>query len=1060
MQQRWVPEPWSVDLVGRGWPFWLAVCALLGLTAQPVIAEEPSAKFLEKLKQAGYYDMAAAYIEQLQTEPSLSPQAKLALSYEQGDVLWKQSLNTRDPKARDEAIAKAQAKLAQFLKDAPKHANASDALLSLARMSYLRGQTLRKLAEKSPPDKREPQMAAARTQLAEAKKHLEASEKEAIEFLTPLNAKLKKQEELTKEEEDLKDKFFPALLEVRLLLGEALYENALTYDPKSKEYKDGLAASNKEFGEAYEKYAREGLKKRFGAGFRARTYQARNAILLGNYSDAKNYAWEVFATENIPAGIFKPAQRIAFEAMLLEGKFEASWKDVEAAMKDLPRISTPLDAEIFYYAALLAEKTSAAAKAPAEKNRIKALAIKYTTALLRFKIAFEFYPETRDLAKRLEIKNASSGGQSFAELNLEAKQVYGQYAESYEKWQNFQGPDTERKELLEQRDAMYEASFDAASSALAGAPRSTPSDDLAFLRFIICSYHSQQKNYYEAINFGEATALGGPTNRLALKGAGIALRSLHLARKELLDLKKKGTPVPEIELKDLTDHLGRSASYLLANWSTSPEADGARMLLASTEVEDGRLENAAKIIAAMDPKGTTQAAALLMLGTTAAQKYYTGTFGQDKTEDSAKAVLPFKPYITSALKPAVLAMQADEKSGLDERGVMGAYFYLLIKLREDISDLDALKIIEHPKEGILAKLKAGSEDIPDQITFSLAQIIFQMYLLNGKAESAIAMVDQLEKLAAKKMDEELKKKVNGIIIGAGRELEKQIKDIRDKDPAKATKLAGMFAGLLDKLAEKAASLEFTNLYAISESYLNLAETDPARKNELLKKAEGIYSTIIERAAKEPEFVKTASTRQIIRVKQIGVIRARGDFKDAYAKLKVLLKPKQAILPAQREAAQVLVQWANSEPAGSKLRGELLSKASNGDYDETNKDLQVIWGWNKLRKVTHSLPTFKTDTNVQNLFYEATLNMAQIRHQQGIELKEGEANKPKYFQAAKTIISDAFDQESFNQSALKPDIEKVLKSIQGAQKVPAIGLQEFIEQKKKQEAATAVTAAGN
>ncbi len=44
------------------------------------------------------------------------------------------------------------------------------------------------------------------------------------------------------------------------------------------------------------------------------------------------------------------------------------------------------------------------------------------------------------------------------------------------------------------------------------------------------------------------------------------------------------------------------------------------------------------------------------------------------------------------------------------------------------------------------------------------------------------MVDQLEKLAAAKMDDELKKKVNGIIIGAGRELEKQIKDIRVKDP--------------------------------------------------------------------------------------------------------------------------------------------------------------------------------------------------------------------------------------------------------------------------------------
>lgn len=1058
MQHRWVLQAWRLDLVGRGWPFWLAVCALLGLTIQPVSAEEPSAKFLEKLKQANYYDMAEVYIEQLQADPNLGAEAKLALSYEQGDVLWKQSLSTRDPKARDAAIAKAQEKLAQFLKDAPQHANASDALLSLARMSYLRGQTLRKLAEKSPPDKREPQLAAARTQLAEAKKYLEASEKQAVEFLTPLNAKLKKQEALTAEEEDIKDKFFPALLEVRLLLGEALYENALTYAPKSKEYKDGLAASNKEFGEAYAKYAQEGLKKRFGAGFRARTFQARNAILLGNYRDAKDYAWQVFTTENIPASIYKPAQRIAFEAMLLEGKFEDSWKDVEAAMKDLPRISTPLDAEIFYYAALLAEKTAAAAKTPNDKAKLKASAVKFTTALLRFKSAFEFYAETRELAKRLEIKNASSGNLTFAELNLEAKQVYGQYLESYEKWQHFQGPEDERKELLEQRNAMNEAAFDAVSSALAAAPRSASLDDLAFLRYFLCSYHSQQKNYLEAISFGEATPQVG-TKTLALSAAGITLRSLHLARKELLDLKKKGTPVSDSELSDLSKHLGRAANYLMANWSTSPEADGARMILASTEVEDGRLENAAQIIAAMDPQKPTQAAALLMLGTTAAQKYYTGTYGQEKTDDTVKAAEPFKPYVASALKPAILALQADGGTGLDERGVMGAYFYLLIKLREDINDPDVLKIIEHPKQGILAKLKAGSEDIPDQITFSLAQIIFQAYLLNGKAESAIAMVDQLEALAAKNMDEELKKRVNGIIIGAGRELEKQIKDIRDKDPAKAAKLAGTFAGLLDKLAEKAASLEFTNLYAISESYINLAETDPTRKNDLLKKAEGIYTTIIDRAAKEPEFVKTANTLQIIRVKQIGVIRARGDFKDAYAKLKVLLKPRQAILPAQKEAAQVLVQWANTEPAGSKLRAELLAKAANGDYDDANKDLQVIWGWNKLRKVLYSLPTFKTDSNVQELFHESSLNTAQIRFQQGLDLKEGEANKPKYYDLAKRIISEAFNTDSFEQSAHKPEFDKLLRSIQGAQKLPTIGLQELIDQQQKRDAATPVSTAG-
>lgn len=1051
MQQRWVSPQSMNSQFDRHWPLWLVLLFAVSFLTPRANAEEPSSKFLEKLKQSNYFDVAAIYIEQLQKNPSLSADEKMALNYEQGDILGKQGLNTRDPKQRDEILAKAQAKLSEFLKAAPKHKNASDALLSLARMSFTRGQVLRKISEKLPPDKREEQMGGARAQFAEAKKYLEESEKQAVEYLTPLNAKLKKQETLTKEEEDIKDKFFPALLEVRYLLGEVLYENALTYSPKAKEYKDNLTAANKEFSEAYAKYGK------LGVGYKARTNQARNLILLGNYRDAKEYAWEVFTTEDIPASIFKPAQRIAFEAMLLEGKFEESFKEVEAGMKDLPRISTPLDAEIFYFAAAIAERASATSKTPKDKDRIKALAIKYTRDLLRFKMGFEFYAETRELAKRLEIKNATSGSQSYAELNLEAKQVYGQYTESYDKWQNFQGPDDERKELLEQRDAMHEATFDAVTSALAAAPRSALPDDLAFFRYFLSTYHSQKKQYPEAIVFGEATALGGANNRFALKAASLTLRSLSLARRELLDLKKSGKPVADSELNSLGQHLARAANYLIATWSNTPEADGARSILAQSELEDGRFDEAAKVIAKMDPKGTAHAPALMSLGSAAAQKYYNGMYGRDKSDESEKAAQVYKPYIGSALKPALLSM-LEQKTGLDSRGVLGAYFFLLIKLREDVSDPDVLKLIDHPTNGILAKLKANSADIPEEIKFSLAQIMFQAFLLNGKAESAIAMVDQLEAQAAKNMDDELKKKVNAIIIGAGKELEKQIKDVRDTNPAKAAKLAGTFAGLLDKLAEKAATLDFANLYAISESYVNLAETDTTRKADLLKKAETIYNTIIQRDLKEPDFVKSDNSLQIIKVKQVGVIRARGDYKDAYAKLKEMLKPKPAFLAGQIEAAQVLQQWANSEAAGSKARFDLLGKALVGEYDDAKTDLQVIWGWRKLRQVLEVQKDFATNTNIRNMFFDVSLNYAQVRYLMSLESKVAE-NKTKGLNSAKAIIENTYDKDaSLGNPAMKAEFEKLLKSLQSALKQSPNGFQEFIDNQKKNEATTAVSAA--
>lgn len=206
-------------------------------------------------------------------------------------------------------------------------------------------------------------------------------------------------------------------------------------------------------------------------------------------------------------------------------------------------------------------------------------------------------------------------------------------------------------------------------------------------------------------------------------------------------------------------------------------------------------------------------------------------------------------------------------------------------------------------------------------------------------------------------------------------------------------------------------------------------------------------------------MKSENTLQIIRVKQIGVIRARGEYKDAYAKLKAMLKAKPNVLAAQKEAAQVLLDWAAAEPAGSKNRVDLLKKAASGDADDANPDLRMVWGWSKLRTSMYNQPTFKTDQNVRDFFFQASQRMAEVRYRIGLELKEGDPNKPKYFEAAKKIIQDTHNDidEGMGGPALKGDFEKLLKSIQTALKSPPNGFQEFIEQRKKSEAATTAAA---
>ena len=77
--------------------------------------------------------------------------------------------------------------------------------------------------------------------------------------------------------------------------------------------------------------------------------------------------------------------------------------------------------------------------------------VAFVRGLLRYKASFDFYAQTREVAKRLGVK-VDGGKGSYDELLLEFSQANESYREAYEKARNYQGSAEEGKVLDQERE--------------------------------------------------------------------------------------------------------------------------------------------------------------------------------------------------------------------------------------------------------------------------------------------------------------------------------------------------------------------------------------------------------------------------------------------------------------------------------------------------------------------------------------------------------------------------------------------------------------------------------
>ena len=91
--------------------------------ADSAAADDPR-KFVDALRQRGYLDTAADYLDHLSKDARLPDDMKRIVPFEQGTVLIEGAASINDVQQRNWQLDQAQAKLKQFLDANPDHEQA------------------------------------------------------------------------------------------------------------------------------------------------------------------------------------------------------------------------------------------------------------------------------------------------------------------------------------------------------------------------------------------------------------------------------------------------------------------------------------------------------------------------------------------------------------------------------------------------------------------------------------------------------------------------------------------------------------------------------------------------------------------------------------------------------------------------------------------------------------------------------------------------------------------------------------------------------------------------
>ncbi len=979
-----------------------AAVGLALATAGTGHAAEQARRFLDALREQGYYDTALDYIEQLRESPHCPEDLKESLDYEAAITLMSGSLASRDSKMRIGFLDQARDKFEAFLRLNPRHALAPNARMQLANVLVERGRFKMEQADKpgvSDEDKGKLQ--------SDARKLFQEAQKVFVElerFFTQEHKKFpkvidpKETKKLAEREEVRKN-----MLNARLLLATVAFEIAKTHPPDSKEFKEEMGAAAKQFNELYNRY------KTWLAGLYARMWEGRCYKELGDKKSletAEAIFKEILLQPDEPQAfrdmknkslilymetLCLPKLKKHQEALKLAQEWEKSARPNEE--------SSPDGLAIRFLAAEAARETLKGLKENDDG---------YREAFREARRNYEFvsrFDGKHQLEARNRLRELTGGKRLEARTFAEARD-YGkaaldemQAADVELRIKESQGPvDDKTREQYESR--MRLAREEAVSyfhKALELAARGPTSEelvnDLNNIRYYLTYLYWTSGDLYEAAVLGEFLTRRYPDSAGARSAAKVAMAAWVKLRAGIAKSEDRS-----FETKKLTD----LAEFIAGRWTGRPEAEEATVMLVRSAVADQDPQRAMQYLQRLPEKSMKRAEAEVLVGQSLWSAYIRAGLRPADERPKQEELDAMVSKAQKLLEEGIARLRQDaEDTGAIDYTLLSAVLSLAQIYVDAGAPKKALEKLEDEKIGPLT-LVASKHSATDRGTFRTQtyKAALRAYVADQQMDKAEAAMNSLEELMSEGGDAEADAKLTQIYISLGLELEKQLKRLREQGKTElANAVQNGFELFLTRISNRPGN-SFNSLHWVAETFYSLGagldpgtREPPAQARKYYEKARDTFEKILAGLA-DGSLEASSGAKYGLMIRQARCMRRLGEYDAAMDQLVEVIKENPMMVDVQIEAAYTYQEWATQEGKAGYYK-YAVQGGRKARRKEDNQIVYLVWGWGKLARLV------MRSASHRDVFHEARYNLALCYFEYAKTL--GSEERKKYLQDAEKSI---------------------------------------------------------
>jgi tetratricopeptide (TPR) repeat protein len=943
-------------------------------------AKEQAEEFVAGLRGRGLYDLTLDYLSQMESSPLADDAFKPRIAYLRGVTLIDEARQATDAGDQSKLLDRARAELDRFVAANPASAAGAEAQTQLATVLVEQAKRLADQANELPAgvtytEQRDKGRAAARQRLDQAQPMFRG----AAEFYTAAIDKLPKtpDQKAPSDAGDSRQDLRGRLAQVSVLAAQARFEQAATYPPDTKKFRELNEAAAKELAALFDQYSK------WLVGFYARLYEGRCYQALGDYQRAEGCFEEIISQSSVTPAFRKlisSAYGYQTECYLAQKKFDEAIAGAKAWLGDAhgPEAQEPEWLALrFHMAEALQQKSDAAATSGAERRKL--LAEAREAYRLVAASPGEFQREARAAGAAL-----MKGDEPRKDQPRDFKAAYeaGKEAMASVNAATMALPSAEKNnpaalpELQSQADEGKEEARQNFRLALGLVDDKTDRDQVNEVRYFLCWLCWDHGDYYDSAALGEFLARRYSDHPSAEAAAKLALASYDKLYRAASPSDGKQPPDTEFEAR----HMAKIAEFITRRWPGSPTAEAAMRILVSYAIRNDRIDEARAMI------GQISAAARPALESQLGNAMWGRYLELSQAEGAARPDdAKLKTLRSQALELLQSGFDDARKSGTITESSVTSGLYLAQSLLADGKFAEAIELLEEPKSGPLSLVEGGSTATQrPEIAVEVYKAALRAYLLMTppQAKKAAKTLERLE-AAATKLGNDKQDQIARIHLGLLKLVQQQVQQLRDAHKnAEAGKTCNAFAEFLNHVASQQENGAWASRYVIAQMYSTFGEClqadEAARPDEradgkardYYSKSRDMYRKLLAEAEKDSTVAPSPSAILIVK-KQLGECnRQMGDFKEAIAMFTAVLQAKEAELSVQRSAALAYQGWGeNDDP-------KWFESAIQGSDKNRTTGKNRIWGWLRLALVAER--TSRANPQYRDMFYEARLEAARCR----------------------------------------------------------------------------------